>query len=340
METKLSNPVLVETLRGSAVDLRHRGAIAVSDAKGRLIWSTGDVERPVYPRSAAKLFQALPLVESGAADHYGLSDRQLALACSSHSGEDGHVETARAMLETVGLGEADLACGAHWPIFGQEQLIEFAGRGKTPTQLHNNCSGKHAGFLCAACHQDIDLVGYVDAAHEIQSQVKAVQEAMTGFRLGEEVGAVDGCSIPTHAFPLRALALGFARVATGEGLESGRAAATRRLMSACIAHPWFTAGTNRFCTRIIEAGEGAIYAKTGADGVYVAALPTIGLGVALKCDDGSTAASELMLAAVLLRLLGDDDDNLRARLEPLAHRVITNWNGIEVGAMRTVALQS
>ncbi|QKV18696.1 asparaginase [Oricola thermophila] len=330
------NPVLVETVRGGIVDLRHRGAVAVSDADGRLVWSTGDVERPVYPRSAIKLFQALPLVESGAADRYGLNDKQLAFACSSHSAEEGHVSTAEAMLKAAGLGEADLECGAHWPLFSQQALIDFARSGKTPNNLHNNCSGKHAGFLCAACHQGLEPVGYVNAAHEIQRQARAAQEDMTGFPLGDEMGGIDGCSIPAYAFPLRSLAYGFARAATGNRLGVERAKAAKRLMDACMANPWFTAGTERFCTRIMEAGEGRIFAKTGADGAYVAALPGAGLGIALKCDDGSGQAAEIMLASVLLRLLGQDDD-LRVRLEPLASRTIRNWKGIEVAEMRPVS---
>lgn len=330
------NPVLVETARGGIVDLRHRGAIAVSDAGGRLVWSSGDVDRPIYPRSAVKLFQALPLVESGAADRFGLDDIQLALACSSHSSEDGHVKVAQAILATAGLGEADLACGCHWPLYNQAQLIEFARSGQTPNQLHNNCSGKHAGFLCVACHLGLETAGYIGPEHEIQRQAKAAQEDMTGYRLSAGEGAIDGCGIPAHAFPLRTLALGFARAATGEGLAVQRARAARRLMDASIANPWYTAGTKRFCTRIMEAGEGAIYAKTGADGVYVAALPQAGLGVALKCDDGSGPAAEIMLAAVLHRLFVHDD-RMRERLEPLMRRTMKNWNGIEIAEIRAVS---
>lgn len=330
------NPVLVETVRGGTIDLRHRGAIAVSDGGGRLVWSTGDVDRPIFPRSAVKLFQALPLVESGAADRYGLTDQQLAFACSSHSSEEGHVEMAGSMLALCGLAESDLECGAHWPLYDEGQLIEFARQGRVPNRLHNNCSGKHAGFLCAACHQEMGTSGYVKAEHQIQRQVKAAQVEMTGYVPGEGEGAIDGCSIPAYAFPLRALAHGFAKVATGHHLGPERAKAARRLMETCIANPWFTAGTNRFCTRLMEAGEGEIYAKIGADGVYVAALPGAGLGVALKCDDGSAVAAEIMIASVVSRLLGPDDE-LCGRIEPLAHKALRDRNGIEVGEIRPVS---
>jgi len=327
------NPVLAETVRGGIVDLRHRGAIAVSDPEGRLVWSSGDVERPVYPRSAVKLFQALPLVESGAADRFGFDDTQLAMACASHLGEEAHVVAAEAMLAKAGLKESDLACGSHWPLGDQSKLVEFVRSGQTPNQLHNNCSGKHAGFLCAACHQDIETGGYTGAGHEIQRQAMAAQEAMTEHRLTGAEFAIDGCSIPAFAFPLRALAHGFAKVATGHSLGAERAKATSRLMQACISNPWFTAGTGHFCTRIIEAGEGAIYAKNGADGVFVACLPEAGLGIALKCDDGSDPAAEVMLAGVLMRLFSHDD-TIRPRIEPLSRRPLTNRKGIEVGELR------
>lgn len=330
------DPVLVETVRGGRVDLSHRGALVVSDADGRVVWSVGDIDRRIYPRSAAKLFQALPLVESGAADRFGLSDRHLALACASHSAEKTHLEEAAAMLKAAGLDEPDLGCGAHWPLHSQQQLIDYARAGRVPDQLWNTCSGKHAGFLCAACHQDFPTAGYTHAEHEIQRQAKAAQEAMTGFSIAEDDYAIDGCAIPVFAFPLRALALGFARVATGEGMSPGRSAAAKRLLDACIAHPWHTAGTDRFCTHVIEAGQGAIYAKFGADGVYVASLPLAGLGVALKCDDGSDVAAKVMLIAVLMRLF-EDDDAVRERLAPLARRALTNWNGAAVGEMRPVS---
>ena len=169
--------------------------------------------------------------------------------------------------------------------------------------------------------------------------VAEVGPDVTGYAVGDGQYAIDGCSIPAYAFPLRAVAHGFARAATGSNLPHERAKAARRLMDACIAHPWHTAGTDRFCVRAMEAGDGAIYAKTGADGFYAAALPEKGLGIALKCDDGFTPAAEMMLASVLLRLLGDDDA-MRARLEPLTRKVSTNWNGIEVGEARAVPISA
>ncbi|TCD14069.1 asparaginase [Oricola cellulosilytica] len=330
-----ANPVLVESTRGGVVETRHRGAIAVCDADGGVVWSAGKIDDLVFPRSAAKLVQALPLVESGAADRYGLTDRELALACASHSSEEDHVATAKSMLEKAGLSESNLECGTHWPLFNHKHLIDFAGAGKKPNQLHNNCSGKHAGFLCACAHQGIETEGYVGRDHAIQRQVKAALEDLTGTQIGEAQCGVDGCSIPTYAVPLRSLAHGFAKAATGHGLGKDRAVAARRLMAACMEHPWYVAGTKRFCTEVMEAGEGCIFAKTGADGVYAAAIPEMGLGLAIKCTDGSGPATEIMLASALARLF-DEADARYEQLQAMTSRRIRNWNGTEVGEMRAV----
>ena len=328
----MSDPVLVEVTRGDLVESRHHGAVAVCDADGAMVLSLGDVERPVFPRSAVKAIQALPLVESGAADAFGLTDEDLAFSCSSHSGEAGHAAKAAALLARAGLGVSALECGVHWPM-GEAATRELARRGEAPTALHNNCSGKHSGFLCTCVHEGIDPHGYVRRDHAEQQLVRAALAAVTGATHGEDVCGTDGCSIPTYAVPLAALARGFARMATGIGLPPQRGAAARRLVAACAAHPWFVAGTGRADTLIMEAGQGRIFTKTGAEGVFCAAVPERGLGVALKCEDGATRAAEVMVAAVLARLLRDDAA-LAVRLDELARPRLVNRNGIDVGGLR------
>lgn len=331
----MPNPVLVEVTRGALVESRHRGMVAVVDADGNSVLSLGEAEAPVFPRSAVKAMQALPLVESGAADALGFGNRELALACSSHSGEPGHVETAARMLARVGLDEAALECGAHWSS-QQRVLIAQARSLFEPTALHNNCSGKHAGFLCTACHLGIEPKGYVGYDHPIQAMIRDVMEDLTGTSLGLGNCGTDGCSIPTYAVPLRELARGFAKMATGNGLAPERAKAARRLFAACMAEPWQVAGTGRFCTRLMELAPGRLFVKTGAEGVFCAALPEKGLGIALKCEDGATRAAESMVAAVLAKLMADDAA-LSASLHELAKRTLRNWNGIAVGEVRPVA---
>ncbi|WP_292578000.1 asparaginase, partial [Mesorhizobium sp.] len=226
----MSNPVLVEVTRGAVVESRHRGAVSVFDADGKAVWEIGDTDRPVFPRSAVKAIQALPLVESGAADAYGFGNRELALACASHSGEPAHVELARAMLARAGLDKTALECGAHWP--NHEATLALARAGDVPSALHNNCSGKHAGFLCTCVHSGIAHQGYVKEGHAQQEMVRDAMQSVTGAAHNTGNSAIDGCSIPTYAVPLKNFAQGFARMATGRGFSPERAKAAKRLLSA------------------------------------------------------------------------------------------------------------
>ncbi len=328
----MSNPVLVEVIRGSEVESRHRGAVAVCDAYGKAVMSLGDVEVPVFPRSAVKAIQALPLMESGAADRYGFSTKELALACASHSGEAGHVETALGMLKKAGKTGADLECGAHWP-FEQQVLIAMAASGNKPTAAHNNCSGKHAGFICTACHEGIDPVGYVGQGHKIQQNVRLAMQEVTGFPHEVDHYGTDGCSIPTYSVPLKNLAQGFAKMATGKGLAPIRAKSARRLLEACMAEPWYVAGTGRADTNLMQAGKGRVFVKVGAEGVYCGAVPELGLGFALKSDDGSERAALSMIAGVLAKLLKSDAELSEKYKEAAKHRY-RNWNGMIVGKVK------
>lgn len=305
--------------------------MAVVDADGATVHALGDVTTPVFPRSAIKALQALPLVECGAADRFGLADEELALACASHSGEEGHVAGVVRMLGKAGLDASALACGAHWPI-NQAAAFALAKTG-LPSALHNNCSGKHAGFLCLACAMGVDHDGYWRPDHAVQNTVRGVLEDLTGAALGPEQRAVDGCSVPTWAIPLRALAHGFAKFGTGHGLPRGRAEAAARLRAACADKPWHVAGTGRFCTDIMKLLGRRVFVKTGAEGMFCGALPGQGLGIAIKCDDGGGRASEALMASIVARFLPLDDAE-RAALARFTRPTLRNWNGIEVGALR------
>jgi L-asparaginase II len=335
------NPVLVNALRGGIVESMHRGAIAIVDADGRLHTATGDIERPVFPRSAVKVLQALPLVQSGAAERFGLVDEELALACASHGGEPRHADTAARMLAKAGVDAHALECGTHWPYHdGSVKALAAAGAG--PSALHNNCSGKHAGFVCLGCLMAADrgadtrafLSGYVQPDHPVMREVTASLESTTGYRLADAARGVDGCSIPTYAVPLRHLAHAFAKLATGVGLSAGQAAAAQRLRRAVAAAPFMVAGSGRFDTRVMQALGERVFCKVGAEGVHCAALPELGLGVAIKMDDGNNArAVEVVMAAVIRRLLPLEGD-AAALLQSLADVPLRNWNGIEVGRLQ------
>jgi L-asparaginase II len=327
----MPNPVVVEVMRGDRVESAHRGAGAVVDADGTIAFAFGDVEKPVYPRSSVKALQALPLIESSAADRLGLTEREIALACASHSGEDEHVALARSMLMRAGRDESDLECGAHWPL-GEAAARALARSGRGPGPLHNNCSGKHAGFVCVACASGIEPKGYVAWNHPVQAEVTAALADVTQARLDEETHGIDGCSIPTYAIPLRALAHGFARFATGQGLAPGRAKAAARIRAAVAAHPAVVAGAGRFDTQFMTVAKPSVFVKAGAEGVHCAALPGLGLGIAVKADDGAGRAAQAMIAA-LVRRFGGFDEAFGLRLAPFAAPRLVNWSGVEVGAL-------
>jgi L-asparaginase II len=327
----MGNPVLVEVRRGRLTESRHCGAVVVVDPDGRRALALGEVERPIYPRSAIKALQALPLVESGAADRYGFGAEELALACASHGGEPGHVATATRMLAAAGLDALALKCGAHWPLH-QPSAQALARSGAVATALHNNCSGKHAGFLCVACAINADRGSYVEPSHPVQRQVKAVLENLGGAVISDDVCAIDGCSVPTWAMPLDTIARAFARFGSGQGLGPARAKAAARLCAAVAEKPWHVAGTGRFCTEITQALGGKLFVKTGAEGVFCAALPAHGLGIAVKCDDGAGRAAEVMMAATIARYMTAPAD--RAALERFVRPPLRNWNGTAVGEIR------
>ncbi|WP_062111741.1 asparaginase [Aureimonas sp. AU40] len=329
----------VEVTRGGLVESRHRVILSVVDAEGRDVIAAGDVDRFVFPRSAVKVFQAIPLIESGAADRFGLGDRELSLCCASHSGEAGHVALASDILSRAGLGESDLECGCHWP-FDPAVSREMARGGAGPTQLHNNCSGKHAGFLCTAAHLGEDPKAYVGAEHPVQRRVREVMGDLTGLPAGDLPMGIDGCSIPTFAAPLRAFAAGFARLVDGTGLAPTRAEAGRRLIAACMAEPWMMSGTKRACARLMEAAPGRVFAKTGAEGVFCGAVPELGVGLALKAEDGTTRAAEATVAACLAQLFSDSDPTLSEVYGEQSLTALRNWEGIEVGEVRVVGLSA
>src|SRR5882724_5402388 len=334
----MSNPVLVEVFRGALVESRHHGAVAVVDADGATVLALGDVAQPVYPRSAVKMIQALPLVESGAAEKFGFGDQELALACASHGGEPAHVEVASRMLARAGLDGAALECGVQWPSH-QDSSRALARSGAAASALHNNCSGKHAGFICFACAANVDHQGYVAVRHPVQREVRGALENLAGVTLSEDQCGIDGCSIPTFAIPPAALAHGFARFGTGRGLSSERAKAAARLRAACAAEPYFVAGTGRFCTEIMKVFGPRVLAKTGAEGVFCGALPEQGLGIAIKCQDGGTRAAEVAMAAMIEKFLPLSDTE-RGALSCFLRPTLRNWNGIEVGSLRpATALQ-
>ncbi len=325
-------PIAVEVTRGDVVESRHRASAVVVDATGKVVRQWGDIDQVVYPRSAIKPIQALPLIETGAADAYDLGDGEIALACASHGAETFHTDTVRAWLARIGLSEADLECGAHLPSHQPTSEALLRARG-IADQTHNNCSGKHVGFLTTARHLDEPTAGYIRLDHPVQARVIRTLGEMTGVDVSVAPGGIDGCGIPTLAIPLTGVATAMARFADPGGLARMRAAAIRRISAAMAARPEMVSGTGRFCTALIGQSKGAILAKTGAEGVYAVALPELGLGVAVKVDDGAGRASEVAVAAVL-RAIGAIDQPLEQSLADFLVAPIHNRADLRVGEIR------
>jgi L-asparaginase II len=247
------------------------------------------------------------------------------------------------MLAKAGLDSGALECGVHWP-YHDGALKALAAAGERPSALHNNCSGKHAGFVCLGCvmaraasRDPREFVrGYVAPDHPVMREITAALQAATGFDLARTARGTDGCSIPTFAIPLRHLAHAFAKVATGQGLAADHAEAARRLRGAVARAPQMVAGSGRFDSRVMERLGERVFCKVGAEGMYCAALPERGLGVAVKIDDGNNArACEVVMAALIEALVRLDDDEA-GFLRSLSDLRLVNWNAIEVGRLRAV----
>jgi L-asparaginase II len=328
----MQNPVLVELTRGELVESVHRGAVAIARPEGALLLSLGDVELPVYPRSSLKPIQALPLLESGAADAFGLTEEHLALACASHSGEPMHTGRVTSWLERIGCGESDLACGPQ-AVRYEPVLNEMIRRGEMPTRIHNNCSGKHTGFLTVARHWDVATKGYELRTHPVQQAVAKALAELTGIKHSLPWG-IDGCTAPNFALPISAFARALAKLADPQSLPEPRATAARRIVGAMMAHPELVAGTGRSDTILMRAGNGRVATKAGAEGFYAAIIPEARMGIALKIDDGAGRAAETVIAAILdqLGLIGDD-----AAAHALVRAPILNTRDAVVGERRPSA---
>lgn len=327
-----ANPVLVEQTRGNFVENRHRGSFVICNAAGEVVAAAGDFARPVFPRSAIKSMQALAMVTSGAIERFALTDEQLALACASHHGEELHVTGVTRFLGQIGLGAGDLECGAHQPTNGVAR-VALRAAGELPSPLHNNCSGKHSGMLSVARALGVDTQHYVDRAHPVQQAVRQAIETVIGTALSEDRCGTDGCSIPTWAAPLSAFATGFARMATGTGLPPDLAQAATRIFDAATRYPLLVAGTDHLDTVVMQAFGGRVMQKGGAEGVQCGAIRDLGLGYALKCDDGNMAASQVMVAHLLLRHAAPNPAQ-RAVLDRFATQIVKNVRGTVVGELR------
>jgi L-asparaginase II len=319
---------MVELWRGGLLESAHSGHAVICDAAGEVIEAWGDPAAMIFPRSSCKMIQALPLIESGAADAAGLTAAQLALSCASHQGAALHTGMVTRWLADLGLGESDLRCGSHWPYDVPEHDRLVLAHEK-PCQIHNNCSGKHAGFLTLTQHLRAGP-DYVDPDHPIQRAIRAATEEVT-----EETSpgyGIDGCSAPNFATTLQGLARAMGRFAGASDAGDARQRAMHRLTRAMAAHPDLVAGEGRACTELMRAMGGRVAIKTGAEAVFVAILPDQQRGIAVKIADGNSRASEAVIAALLVRLGALDAEHPATRKR--LNAVQTNWRGTETGVLR------
>lgn len=320
---------LVHVTRGDLVESLHHGDIAVVNEAGELLYSVGDPERVSYIRSAAKPAQALPIVESGAADHYRLSDRELAVMCASHNAEAIHTETVLGILRKIGLSETALQCGVHAPYDAEtnEQLI-LAGR--KPSPVHSNCSGKHSGMLTLAQHMGWPVEGYFRPEHPVQKAAKAAVAAMADYPEDKIVIGTDGCGVPVFGLPVRNMAIIFAQLAKPVRQPEIRQEACRRIVRAMTGEPQMVAGRNRFNTDLLRAARGKIVAKSGAEGVFCVGVVGAGIGIAVKVDDGSSRPHPVIVTTIL-KQLGYLDADAERELAKYLQPEVRNHRGEVVG---------
>ncbi len=326
MNSPSRSPVVIELTRAHGVESSHIVDIVISD-RSRVHESWGEPDRPVIARSAIKSVQALPLITTGAADAFDVSDDELALACSSHSAEAHHVKLVRAWLARLSLGEDDLECGPGRPI-GQEAAADAIRAGCAAASILNCCSGKHTGFLTTAVHLGEQTTGYVDRHHPVQQRVEQAVGLMTGVDLHSEEGGIDGCGIPVFALPLRRLALAMARLVDPVDLDDVTAAACRRLTALLPSRTQLTSGAGQSEPQLAAAAAETVILKGGAEGVFMAALPDRGIGIALKVRDGAERAADEAIWGLL--------DQLGAMKSPTPDHPVLNKAGREVGVCRAV----
>jgi L-asparaginase II len=340
-------PVVARVLRGGRLESAHRGLAAVVSARGRLLGQVGDASRAVLIRSAAKPFQALPLLEAGGDRAFRLGDDEIALTCASHGGEPRHVRVARRLLARGGFRERDLDCGAHWPMH-EPSARALARRGRRIGAVHNNCSGKHAGLLLACRLYGFSAKGYCEPSHPVHREILARLADFCGVPAEDIPIAVDGCNLPVFVLPLSALALGYARLLARSrpGETRAAAAARRRVVRAMTGSPDMVAGRGRFTTDFLRAGAGRWIGKEGAEGVYAvgvaASHSTAGdaIGIALKIEDGSSRPRDAVILALLERL-GLLPDRARSALSGYRFPAVRNVSGRVVGSIEAdVALEA
>jgi L-asparaginase II len=338
-QVPLAEP-LVEVRRGSITESRHRGHVVAVEPDGNVVAFLGSPENVTFLRSSAKPFQAMPLLLSGAADRFGFTDREVAIACASHNGEPIHTELVASMLQKIGLGPEALKCGAHEP-YGAEAARELRERGEAPNALHNNCSGKHAGMLAVALHLGAPIETYNKAEHPVQIEIGKTVAKFSNVPVEDLAVAIDGCGVPVFGMTVRAMALAFARlVSPPSSFDEATRNACQKIVRVMSAYPELIGGTSdRLDTEIMRAAPGQLVSKVGAEGVYTAGIKPSeqwpnGLGLALKIEDGDDHRARPTVVVESLRQLGVLRDASLEAVARYAFFPVLNRPGEIVGEIR------
>jgi L-asparaginase II len=344
--------VLARVYRGGQLESFHTGSIVVVDSLGRLLAYAGEPGLVTCLRSAAKPFQAIPLLEYGGMDEFELSDEEIALTCGSHGGEPVHVSTAAALLRKGEFDESDLLCGAHWP-YDEKAAAELRAAGEEPSALHNNCSGKHAGMLLTTQVMDVAAANYIEATHPLQETMRSTLADFAGLEQDDIPIAIDGCGVPAFFLPLQRTAFAYARLmATTETGVAGAleryGASAARIVQSMTTFPEYVAGAWSMTTPLMQAFGGELLAKEGAEGLYAMAIAPslvasltgrlrvaddVAVGIALKINDGSMVRGRNPVILKTLEILGADVAG-SPELQPYRRQTITNIVGVAAGEVR------
>ncbi len=322
---------LVHVKRGTIIESRHMGHLAAVDSEGRIIASCGDPQHVTYARSSAKLLQAISVIELGAAERFKLTGQEIAIMCASHSGEPEHLRVVLSLLRKLDLDESFLQCGIH-PPYHKASAAALQQNGEAPGVLHNNCSGKHSGMLALARQLEAPLDTYLSPEHPVQQIMLETVKDMAGLSGSELHIGVDGCGVPVFAMPIHRLARAFARLGNEKSTEGKRQSACQTIIGALRDHPFLLAGTDRFDTRLIEATDGKVIGKMGAEGVFAITVPAQGIGIAIKVADGSPRAL-YPTAVEALKQLGLLSEAEERELASFHKPDLTNWQGTKIGSV-------
>lgn len=330
----MENPILVEVIRGEVVESFHRGVICVVGEDNKVLFSKGNIHQVCYPRSAMKFLQPIPLLESGAVERFGFTLEEIAVMCGSHNAESMHLDVVTSILHKIGLTASDLKCGAHYPMQPND-IATLYREDKKPTDLHNNCSGKHAGFLAYCVHFGYDTKDYLHPNHPLQRAIKQVCSEMYEVSEDSMLLAIDGCSAPVYSVSVYHQAIGYKNLAASSLFGERRKMACDLIIEAVKSFPAMVAGTARYCTDMMQVCGDEIVGKTGAEGVYCMSLYRKKIGVCIKIDDGKMLPQYNVAQAFI------ESTNLfsEEKISSLHHYLqedINNWNQYTTGYISAV----